>query len=176
MSTTSPSRRASRRIQNGIVAYTMNQREWKAQGAKVALTATSNVSKESISKWSAKYVLAANYQNAALEKIIEDGAHRVASSLDGGMAVAVSASGCSRSSGAGALTFKRDGATGLYRISSSGGALLTESGDRAILTEADGSASPLWRVSACEGSCAIVSASGMTLDDFAQSTSEGNQV
>ena len=43
----------------------MNQREWKVQGSKVDLTVASNVTKESISKWSAKYVLAANYQNAA---------------------------------------------------------------------------------------------------------------
>lgn len=46
-------------IQNGIVAYAMNQREWMAQGVKAELTATSNVTKESISKWSAKYDLAA---------------------------------------------------------------------------------------------------------------------
>lgn len=91
------------------------------------------------------------------------------------MAIAASASGRSLSSGAGALTLECDGATGLYRISS-GGAPLTESGDRAVLSETDGSASQLWRVSACEGGHAIVSASGMTLDDFAQSTSEGNRV
>ena len=48
--------------------------------------------------------------------------------------------------------------------------------DRAVLAEADGSASQLWRVSTCEGGHAIVPASGMTLDDFAQSTSEGNRV
>lgn len=41
-------------IQNGIVAYAMNKREWKTGGAKVELTAASNVSKESNSKWSAK--------------------------------------------------------------------------------------------------------------------------
>lgn len=52
-------------VQDGIVAYAMNQREWKVQGAKVDLTVASNVTKESISKWSVKYVLAANYQNAA---------------------------------------------------------------------------------------------------------------
>ena len=91
------------------------------------------------------------------------------------MAVAASASGCSLPSGEGALTFECDGAAGLYRISS-GGALLTESGDRTVLAEADGSASQLWRVSACEGGYAIVSASGMALDDFAKSTSEGNRV
>lgn len=52
-------------IQNGIVAYAMNLREWKAGGSKVELTAASNVTKESNSKWSARYDLAANYQNAA---------------------------------------------------------------------------------------------------------------
>lgn len=58
------------------------------------------------------------------------------------MAVAASGSGCSLSSGAGTLSFKLDAATGLYRISS-GGALLTESGDRAVPAKADGSASQL---------------------------------
>ena len=162
-------------IQNGIVAYAMNLREWKTGGAKVELTAASNVTKESNRKWSAKYDLKVKYKNTALEKVIDDGSYRVASSLDGGMAVSASASGCSLSSGAGALTFERDGATGLYRISS-GGALLTESGDRAVLAGPDGSASQLWRVSACEGGYSIVSASGMALDDYAQSTAEGNRV
>jgi len=162
-------------IQNGIVAYAMNQREWKSDNAKVGLSVTSNVTKESNNKWSAKYDLKAGYKIAALEKVIDDGAYRVASSLDGGMAVEASASGCKLSASAGALTFERDGATGLYRISS-GGALLTESGDRAVLAGADGSASQLWRVSACEGGYAIVSASGMALDDHAQSTAEGNRV
>ena len=81
-------------IQNGIVAYAMNQREWKVQEAKVELSATSNVTKESNSKWSARYDLKAEYKIAALEKVIDDGAYRVASSLDGGMAVAASTSGC----------------------------------------------------------------------------------
>lgn len=162
-------------IQNGIVAYAMNRREWKANDAKVKLAATSNVIKESNCKWCAKYDLAAKYQNSALEKVIKDGTHRVASSLDGGMAVTASASGCSLSSGAGALTFERDGVTGLYRISS-GGALLTESGDRAVLAEADGSASQLWRVSACEGGWSISSASGLALDLRSRGAWEGNEV
>lgn len=162
-------------IQNGIVAYAMNHREWKTNDANVELTAASDVTKESNSKWSAKYDLKAEYKNAALERVIEDGAYRVASSLDAGMAVSASASGCSLSSGAGALSFERDAATSPYRISS-GGALLTESGDRAALAEADGSASQLWRVSACEGGYVEVDDSGMALDDYAQSTAEGNRV
>ena len=87
-----------------------------------------------------------------------------------------SASGCSLSSDAGALYLERDGATGLYRISS-GGLLLTESGNRAVLAEADGSASQLWRVSALGGGRhSFTSASGLALDDRGQRTSEGNTV
>ncbi len=163
-------------IQNGIVAYAMNLREWKAGGSKVELTAASNVIKESNSKWSTRYDLKAKYKNAALEKVIEDGPYRVAASLDARMAVAASASGCSLSSGAGALSLERDGATGLYRVSS-GGLMLTESGNRAVLAEADGSASQLWRVSALGGGrYSFTSASGLALDDRGQRTSEGNTV
>lgn len=49
-------------IQNGIVAYAMNQRGWKTGGTKVKLTAASSVTKESNSKWSAKYDLTASYE------------------------------------------------------------------------------------------------------------------
>lgn len=163
-------------IQNGIVAYAMNQREWKVKGAKVELTAASNVTKESNSKWSARYDLAAKYRIATLEKVIDDGSYRLAAALDARMAVSASASGCSLSSGAGALSLERDGATGLYRVSS-GGLVLTESGNRAVLAEADGSASQLWRVSALGGGrYSFTSASGLALDDRGQRTSEGNTV
>ena len=163
-------------IQNGTVAYAMNQREWKVQGAKAELTAASNVSKESNSKWSARYDLAAKYRIATLEKVIDDGSYRLAAALDARMAVSASASGCSLSSGAGALSLERDGATGLYRVSS-GGLMLTESGNRAVLAEADGSASQLWRVSALGGGrYSFTSASGLALDNRGQRTSEGNTV
>ena len=162
-------------IQNGIVAYAMNLREWKAGDAKVELTANSNVTKESNSKWNAKYDLKAEYNAAALEKVIDDGAYRVASAVDRSMAVAASASGCSITSGPASLSFERDAATGLYRISS-GGALLTESGSAAVLADADGSASQLWRVSAREGGWSISSASGLALDLRSRGTWEGNEV
>ena len=86
----------------------------------------------------------------AIPRTVDDGPYRLATALDDRMAVSASASGCSLSSDAGALHLERDGATGLYRISS-GGLLLTESGNRAVLAEADGSASQLWRVSALGG-------------------------
>ena len=91
------------------------------------------------------------------------------------MAVSASASGCSLSSRAGALTFERDGATGLYRISS-GGMLLTESGDQAVLSEPDGSASQLWRVAPLGAGYSVKSASGRALDDLGRGTAEGNAV
>ena len=87
-------------IQNGIVTHSMNLREWKDQGAKVELAATSNVPKESNSKWSARYDLKAKYKIAAMERVIDDGPYRLATALDGSMAVSASASGCSLSPGA----------------------------------------------------------------------------
>ena len=153
----------------------MNQREWKTDGAKVDPTAASNVTKESNSKWSAKYDLKAEYKAAALERVIDDGPYRLASSLDGPMAVEASASGCSLSSGAGALSLERDAATGLYRISS-GGMLLTESGGRAVLAAADGSGSQLWRVAPLGAGHSVTPASGLALDVSGADASEGNAV
>ena len=162
-------------IQNGIVAYAMNQREWNTDNAKVELCVTSNVTKKSNSKWSAKYDLKAEYKKKALERVIDDGAYRLAASLDGRMAVSASASGCSLSRGAAALAFERDPATGLYRISS-GGRLLTESGSAAVLADPDGSASQLWRVSPCARGYTVTSSTGLALDDHYASKSEGNLV
>ena len=51
-------------IQNGIVAHTMNLRKWKADNAKVNLTATSNVTTQSSSKWTAIYDFIAKYTPA----------------------------------------------------------------------------------------------------------------
>ena len=131
---------------------------------------------DTTSKWSARYDLAAKYRIATLEKVIDDGSYRLAAALDARMAVSAFESGCSLSSGAGALSLERDGATGLYRVSS-GGLMLTESGNRAVLAEADGSASQLWRVSALGGGrYSFTSASGLALDDRGQRTSEGNTV
>ena len=162
-------------IQNGIVAFAMNQREWKIQGAKVDLTVASNVTKESNSKWSARYELKAKYKIAILERVIEDGEYRIASALDQSMAVSAGESGCVLSADAAAMRFCRDGATGLYRISS-GGMLLTESGCQAVLAAPSGSPSQLWRVSAAAGGYEIVSSSGLALDDFSRITTEGNLV
>ena len=162
-------------IQNGIVAHAMNLRGWEADNSKVKLTANSNFIKESNNKWNAKYDLKAEYKSTALEKVIDDGSYRLASALDGSMALAASASGCSLSSGAGALTLERDAPTGLYRISS-GGMLLTESGGGAAMAAPDGSASQLWRVAPSGAGYSVTSASGLALDVSGADASEGNRV
>lgn len=163
-------------IQNGIVAYAMNQREWKFQGAKVDLTAASNVTKESISKWSAKYDLKAKYKATVLERTLDDGDYRLTSALDCRMAVSAGTSGCSLSASGPALSFAYDEATGLYRLTR-GGLALTASGGSAALAEPDGSASQLWRVEARGGGWSITSAaSGMALDCKWCGTSEGAEV
>lgn len=163
-------------IQNGIVAYAMNRREWKVQGARVELTATSNVTKESISKWSAKYDLKAKYKATVLERTLDDGDYRLTSALDCRMAVSAGASGCSLSASGPALSFAYDEATGLYRLTR-GGLALTASGGSAALAEPDGSASQLWRVEARGGGWSITSAaSGMALDCKWCDTSEGAEV
>ena len=48
-------------IQYGIVAYAMNQKEWKTDNAKVNLTATSSVTTQSSSKWTTFYDFEAKY-------------------------------------------------------------------------------------------------------------------
>lgn len=163
-------------IQNGIVAYAMNQREWKTDNAIVELSVTSNVTNESNSKWSAKYDLKAQYKTTVLKRTLDDGDYRLAATLDVRMAVSAGASGCSLSASGPALSFAYDEATGLYRLTR-GGLALTASGSSAALAEPDGSASQLWRVEARGGGWSITSAaSGMALDCKWCDTSEGAEV
>ena len=51
-------------IQNAIVAYAINQREWKVNGGKVDLTAASNVTTQSNNIWSAGFDCTAVYPNS----------------------------------------------------------------------------------------------------------------
>lgn len=48
-------------IQNGIVAYAMNQRDWKTNNAKIALAAASRITTVSSSSWAAAFDFAAEY-------------------------------------------------------------------------------------------------------------------
>ena len=62
-------------IQNGIVAYAMNLREWKTGGAKVKLTAISNIETISAFEWVAEYNFEAEYSKETKEgwTTLEDG-------------------------------------------------------------------------------------------------------
>lgn len=50
-------------IQNGIVAYAMNQREWSTAGVEVALKTMSNTTTQSNSSWVALFICNAIYQS-----------------------------------------------------------------------------------------------------------------
>lgn len=160
-------------IQNGIVAYAMNLREWEADNSKVELTSASNVTKESNSNWSAKFELTAEYQNTALEKIVPDGAYRIVSTIDPSSGVAATASGCSMSKAPTALRFAYDEATGLY-AATAGGLALAMSGSDVSLAAPDGSASQRWELVASAGGYSLVNAgTGRALDDRWRDTGAG---
>lgn len=160
-------------IQNAIVAYAMNQREWSTDDETVTLTAMSNVTTVSSYEWSARFDFEAEYPRVSAtpgtpaipDPVVADGTYLVTAAE----------SGCSLSSSAGALAFERDAATGLYRISS-GGRLLTESGAAAVLADPDGSAAQLWRLDECEWGYTVTASSGLVLDDRYCEASEGNPV
>ena len=50
-------------IQNGIIAFTMEQREWKTNSAKVDLTAASNITMASNYEWTARFDFEVEYSN-----------------------------------------------------------------------------------------------------------------
>ena len=52
-------------IQNGIVAYAMNQRDWSANSVKINFTAMSNVTALADSKWKTEYRFTAKYSSPA---------------------------------------------------------------------------------------------------------------
>lgn len=65
-------------IQNGIIAYTMEQREWKTNSAKVDLTAASNITMTSNYEWTTRFNFEAEYSKMPAmpdisERTVEDG-------------------------------------------------------------------------------------------------------
>lgn len=162
-------------IQNGIIVHAINAEKWEASNSKVNLIAITNYTSESNDKRSTKFKLKVQYVQMIFNRVLNDGPYRLVPSLAGGMAVEPAASGCALSSGAGALQFERDAATGLYRISSHG-RMLTESGCRAVLAKPDGSSSQLWRVATRGAGYSLTSASGLALDDWGLRTAEGSAV
>lgn len=96
-------------IQNGIVAYAMNQRKWKAKEDKVDLTATSNVATLPSNTWAAEYDFTAKYQAAQVkpEQAVPDGEYMIGSGVSGTAMLDIS--GASKSNGANAQLWKANG-------------------------------------------------------------------
>lgn len=96
-------------IQNGIIVYAMNQREWKAGDAKAKLTATSNVTTTSSNKWTAKYDFKTEYQSEPSnpKQVVPDGEYAIANV--GSATAVLDISGCSSENGANAQLWKRNG-------------------------------------------------------------------
>lgn len=96
-------------IQNGIVAYAMNQRRWKVQGAKVELAATSNVATLPNSTLTVKYDCTAKYQAAQVKPVqsVPDGEYMI---CNRGLGTAMlDISGASRSNGVNAQLWEANG-------------------------------------------------------------------
>lgn len=154
-------------IQNGIVAYAMNQRRWKVQGAKVELAATSNVATLPNSTLTVKYDCTAKYQAAQVKPVqsVPDGEYMI---CNRGLGTAMlDISGVSRSNGANAQLWEANGSgaqrfmisydecAGAYEImcAASGLALDVDcadfsSGANVQLYESNGSAAQSWRLAA----------------------------
>ena len=154
-------------IQNGIVAYAMNQRRWKVQGAKVELAATSNVATLPNSTLTVKYDCTAKYQAAQVKPVqsVPDGEYMI---CNRGLGTAMlDISGASRSNGANAQLWEANGSgaqrfmisydecAGAYEImcAASGLALDVDcadfsSGANVQLYESNGSAAQSWRLAA----------------------------
>ena len=160
-------------IKNGIIAYQMNQMEWKTGGNKVDLTAESKVEMTSNTSWTAKYAFEAKYKEV-IPRVVADGEYRVASSLDSGLALARSGSAASLAASGGAVSLEWDESRGLYRVSA-GGARLVSRGCSVSFAEGGGSDSGLWRlVDAGDGAFSLVNAaSGLALDVPGGRASEG---
>ena len=160
-------------IQNGIIAYAMNQKEWKSNSAKVELTAASNVTKESNSKWSAEYDFTASYQTIAIPAALPDGEYRLSTSLSPGLALCPDGSSAALTSRGQVLSLARDASSGLYRITAADGSALTYKGGKVSFSP-EGEGSQLWLVRADLDGYALLTADGsMALDVPGASASDG---
>ena len=185
-------------IQNGIVAYAMNQRRWKVQGAKVELTATSNVATLPNSTLTVKYDCTAKYQAAQVKPVqsVPDGEYMI---CNRGLGTAMlDISGASRSNGANAQLWEANGSgaqrfmisydecAGAYEImcAASGLALDVDcadfsSGANVQQYARNGSAAQRWLITQRgDGAYTIASAGGpgLVLDAKWGSTSNGTNV
>ena len=160
-------------IQNGIVAYAMNQREWKTSDEEVKLLAASSVTKVSNSKWCAKYHFTASYQTKTIPAVLPDGDYRLSTSLNPGVALCPDGSSAALASWGRALSLARDASSGLYRITAADGSQLTYKGGKVSFSP-EGEGAQLWLVRADLDGYALLTADGsMALDVPGASASDG---
>lgn len=160
-------------IQNGIVAYAMNQREWKTSDEEVKLLAASSVTKVSNSKWCAKYHFTASYQTKTIPAVLPDGDYRLSTSLNPGVALCPDGSSAALASWGRALSLARDASSGLYRITEADGSQLTYKGGKVSFSP-EGEGAQLWLVRADLDGYALLTADGsMALDVPGASASDG---
>ena len=185
-------------IQNGIIVYAMNQREWKAGDAKAKLTAASNVTTTSSNKWTAKYDFKTEYQSEPSnpKQIVPDGEYAIANA--GSATAVLDISGCSSENGANAQLWKRNGSgaqrfrltydsgLGAYEIVCCGTGLALDvksadfsSGANVQQYSRNGSAAQRWLIEAREDGTYTIASAGnpsLALDAKWGSTSDGTNV
>ena len=185
-------------IQNGIIVYAMNQREWKAGDAKAKLTAASNVTTTSSNKWTAKYDFKTEYQSEPSnpKQIVPDGEYAIANA--GSATAVLDISGCSSENGANAQLWKRNGSgaqrfrltydsgLGAYEIVCCGTGLALDvksadfsSGANVQQYSMNGTAAQRWLIEAREDGTYTIASAGnpsLALDAKWGSTSDGTNV
>lgn len=185
-------------IQNGIIVYAMNQREWKAGDAKAKLTAASNVTTTSSNKWTAKYDFKTEYQSEPSnpKQIVPDGEYAIANA--GSATAVLDISGCSSENGANAQLCKRNGSgaqrfrltydsgLGAYEIVCCGTGLALDvksadfsSGANVQQYSRNGTAAQRWLIEAHEDGTYTIASAGnpsLALDAKWGSTSDGTNV
>ncbi len=185
-------------IQNGTIAYAMNQHEWKSGVAKVDLSATSNVTTTSSSKWIAKYDFKIEYQREPTnpKQIVPDGEYTIGNA--GSATAVLDIAGCSSENGANARLWKRNGSgaqrfrltydsrLGAYEIVCCGTGLALDvksadfsSGANVQQYSRNGTAAQRWVIEARgDGTYTIASAGdpSLVLDAKWGSTSDGTSV
>lgn len=162
-------------IQNGIVAYAMNLRDWKAGGAEVELDATSDVTEESNSQWSVKYNIQSDYKDCT-KAVLPDGRYCITSVLD--PAKRLSASTCSSTLTQEVVvfsfTYEKD--YGCYRITNMAKSLGSR-GTQIMLLESSDSKEQLWQLESSGANWTIRNLeTNKVIDDKWMQTSDGSPI
>ena len=161
-------------IQNGIIAYAMNLKEWITAETKAALYAESVVATSPNGSWAASFLFKSTYLDPPARI---EGEYRIALAVAPSMCVSAAASGSSLSRWGSVLSIEPDAGSGLYKIKAADGRALTAVGRAAALRDADGTDSQLWSLTEADGGYVVGSRStGMLLDSRRAGTSEGNEV